>query len=192
MQACAGDLRSRWGRVDGVVHAIGFAPEDALGGNFLNTPWESVATAFKVSAYSLKDLAVGMAPLMADGGGIVALDFDARQAWAAYDWMGVAKAGLESVTRYLARDLGPKKIRVNCVAAGPVGTVAAKSIPGFSGFEDAWQRRAPLGWDAADPRPVANMACFLMSDYATMTTGEMVHVDGGYHAMGTEIRFREQ
>jgi len=187
LERCRADLERRWGRVDGAVHAIGFAPEDALGGNFLATPWESVSTAFAVSAYSLKGLAAALAPLMTAGGGIVSLDFDARQAWAAYDWMGVCKAALESITRYLARDLGAQGVRVNCVAAGPLATVAAKSIPGFSGFEDAWARRAPLGWDASDPTAVAHMVCFLLSDYATMTTGELIHVDGGYHAMGSDL-----
>ncbi len=171
--------------VDGVVHAIGFAPASCLGGGFLDAPWEDVSTAVQVSAYSLKALAVATLPLFGDNGGsIVGLDFDARVAWPAYDWMGVAKAGLESVSRYLARELGPRKIRVNLVAAGPIRTMAAKSIPGFSQFEDAWDGRAPLGWDNADAEPVARSTLALLSDWFPATTGELVHVDGGFHAMG--------
>jgi meromycolic acid enoyl-[acyl-carrier-protein] reductase len=185
--AVADELRARWGRVDGFLHAIAFAPQDALGGNFLNTPWESVSTAFQTSAYSLKALAVGMAPLMEDGGSIVSLDFDARVAWPIYDWMGVAKAGLESVTRYLARDLGPRKIRVNTVSAGPIKTMAGKGIPGFDQISGSWDRRAPLGWDVEDPTPVGNAVAFLLSDLSAGITGEMIHVDGGFHAMGTEL-----
>jgi meromycolic acid enoyl-[acyl-carrier-protein] reductase len=184
--AVAEELRQRWGRLDGFLHAIAFAPQDALGGNFLNTPWESVATAFQTSAYSLKALAVGMSPLMSDGGSIVSLDFDGRVAWPIYDWMGVAKAGLESVTRYLARDLGPRKIRVNTVSAGPIKTMAGKGIPGFEQISGSWGRRAPLGWDPEDPTPVGNAVAFLLSDLSSGITGEMIHVDGGFHAMGTE------
>jgi enoyl ACP reductase len=184
--AVAVELRQRWGRLDGFLHAIAFAPQDALGGNFLNTPWESVATAFQTSAYSLKALAVGMSRLMSDGGSIVSLDFDARVAWPIYDWMGVAKAGLESVTRYLARDLGPRKIRVNTVSAGPIKTMAGKGIPGFDQISGSWGRRAPLGWDPEDPTPVGNAVAFLLSDLSAGITGEMIHVDGGFHAMGTE------
>jgi meromycolic acid enoyl-[acyl-carrier-protein] reductase len=184
--AVAQELRSRWGRLDGFLHAIAFAPQDALGGNFLNTPWESVSTAFQTSAYSLKSLAVGMAPLMEDGGSIVSLDFDGRVAWPIYDWMGVAKAGLESVTRYLARDLGHRKIRVNTVSAGPIKTMAGKGIPGFEQISGSWGRRAPLGWDPEDPTPVGNAVAFLLSDLSSGIKGEMIHVDGGFHAMGTE------
>ena len=171
-------------RLDGVLHSIGFAPATALGGDFLDCPWEDVATTVHTSAYSLKSLAVAALPLMTDGGSIVGLDFDARQAWPAYDWMGVAKAALESVTRYLARDLGPKGIRVNLVSAGPVKTMAAKSIPGFSDLENGWAGRAPLGWDTSDPTPVAQAACALMSDWFPATTGSMIMVDGGFHALG--------
>lgn len=178
-------LRRRWGAVDGALHAIAFAPEDALGGRFLETPAESAATAFTTSAFSFKTLAVGLLPLLqaAGGGSLVALDFDNRQAWPAYDWMGVAKAALEAVTRYLARDLGPHRVRVNLVAAGPLRTVAAKSIPGFERFQDVWGSRAPLGWDVESAEPVARMAAVLLSDWAPMTTGEIVHVDGGFHAV---------
>ncbi|MBT8197075.1 MAG: enoyl-ACP reductase FabI [Acidimicrobiia bacterium] len=185
MEALAGELKTRWGSVDGALHAIGFAPEDALGGRFLETPPESAATAFMTSAYSLKTLAVGLHDLMrqAGGGSIVTLDFDNTQAWPAYDWMGVAKSALQSISRYLARDLGSDAIRVNAVAAGPLGTVAAKSIPGFSQFQSLWASRAPLGWDTADPDPVARMCCVLLSDWAPMTSGEVVHVDGGFHAI---------
>jgi enoyl-[acyl-carrier protein] reductase I len=187
LTALTGELQRRWGRVDGALHAIGFAPDDALGGNFLATPWESVAHTLRTSTFSLKELAAAVAPLMTDGGSIVTLDFDNRVAWPVYDWMGVAKAGLESVVRYLARDLGPKGIRVNAVAAGPLATLAAKSIPGFSQFQDNWHRRAPLGWDVQNTDPVARMVAVLLSDWAPATTGEMIHVDGGYHAMGTEL-----
>ena len=170
--------------LDGVLHAIAFAPQDALGGNFLNTSWDDVATAVHVSAYSLKALATAVLPLMKDGGSIVGLDFDASVAWPGYDWMGVAKAGLESCSRYLARYLGPHGIRVNLVAAGPLRTMAAKSIPGFSGFEDMWAGRAPLGWDLGDPGPAAQACVALLSDWFPATTGEIVHVDGGVHAVG--------
>ena len=182
------EVATRWGRLDGFLHAIAFAPQDALGGNFLNTEWDSVATAVKTSTYSLKALAAGFLPLMEDeGGSIVSLDFDATVAWPIYDWMGVAKAGLESVTRYLARDLGPRKIRVNTVSAGPLRTMAGKGIPGFDAITDAWGRRAPLGWDVTDPTPVGNTVAFLLSDLSSGITGEMIHVDGGFHAMGTDI-----
>ncbi|MEV4299019.1 enoyl-ACP reductase FabI [Microbispora rosea] len=171
--------------LDGIVHSIGFAPQSCLGGNFLNTSWEDVATAVHVSTYSFKSLAVACLPLMKEGGGsIVGLDFDATKAWPVYDWMGVAKAGLESCSRYLARDLGAHGIRVNLVAAGPLRTMAAKSIPGFKEFEDSWPERAPLGWDLADTGPAAKACVALLSDWFPATTGEIVHVDGGVHAMG--------
>jgi enoyl ACP reductase len=185
----AADLERRWGRVDGALHAIAYAPEDALGGNFLNTPSESAQTAFLTSAFSFKTLGVAMRPLMesAGGGSLVTLDFDNRQAWPGYDWMGVAKSALESVTRYLARDLGGSNIRVNAVSAGPLGTVAAKSIPGFATFDRVWKQRAPLGWNPSDPEPVARMICVLLSDWAPMTSGEVVHVDGGFHAIAAGV-----
>ncbi|MFM8302797.1 MAG: enoyl-ACP reductase FabI [Actinomycetota bacterium] len=172
------------GRLDGLVHAIGFAPESCLGGGFLDAPWEDVAVALQVSAYSLKSLAVAALPLMGAGGSIVGLDFDNTKAWPVYDWMGVAKSAFESTARYLARDLGPRGIRVNLVAAGPLRTVAAKSIPGFEQFEEPWAARAPLGWDLKDPEPVARAAVALLSDFFPATTAEIVHVDGGYHAIG--------
>jgi len=170
--------------LDGVLHSIGFAPASCLGGEFLATPWPDVATALHVSAYSLKSLTTACLPLLDRGASIVGMDFDARQAWPAYDWMGVAKAALESVSRYLARDLGPRGIRVNLVAAGPVKTMAAKSIPGFERFEDAWSERAPLGWDVTDPTPVARTCCALLSDWLPATTGSMVWADGGFHSVG--------
>jgi enoyl-[acyl-carrier protein] reductase I len=187
--AVADDLGSRWGRLDGFLHAIAFAPEDALGGAFLQTPWESARTAFQTSAYSLKAMAAGLAPLMSEGGGgsIVSMDFDASVAWPIYDWMGVSKAALESINRYLARYLGPHGIRVNCVSAGPLRTMAAKSIPGFNTLASAWEKRAPLMWDIHDPEPVARAVAFLLSDWSKGITGEIVHVDGGYHAMGAEL-----
>ena len=187
IEAVHAELEDRWGSLDGFLHAIAFAPQDALGGNFLNTPWESVSTAFQTSAFSLKAMAAGLAPLMEGGGSIVTLGFDARVAWPIYDWMGVAKAGLESVTRYLARDLGPKGIRVNTVSAGPLKTMAGKGIPGFEQIADAWARRAPLGWDITDPTPVGRAIAFLFSDLSAGITGELIHVDGGFHAMGTDI-----
>lgn len=172
------------GELDGVLHSIAFAPASCLGGEFLNAPWADVATALQVSAYSFKALAVACRPLLTRGSSIVGMDFDNRQAWPAYDWMGVAKSALESVCRYLARDLGPDGIRVNLVAAGPVRTMAAKSIPGFAAFEDTWDSRAPLGWDIDDPAPVARTVCTLLSDWLPVTTGSMVWADGGFHAVG--------
>ena len=170
--------------LDGVVHSIGNAPQSALGGNFLHTPWEDVATAVHVSTYSLKALAVAALPLMSAGGAIVGMDFDARVAWPGYDWMGVAKAGLESCARYLARDLGPLGIRVNLMSAGPLRTIAARSIPGFDELAEPWGKRAPLGWDTSDPEPAARGCVALLSDWFPATTGEIVHVDGGAHAVG--------
>jgi enoyl-[acyl-carrier protein] reductase I len=186
LQSAADELAARWGRVDGLLHAIGFAPPDCLGGDILRAGWGDVATALEVSAYSLKALVEVLLPLLEAAGrsSVVALDFDARVAWPAYDWMGVAKAALESLGRYLARDLGPRGVRVNLVAAGPVRTMAAKSIPSFAAFEDTWGARAPLGWDVNDAEPVARACVALLSDWFPMTTGEMVHVDGGVHAMG--------
>ena len=177
-------LRDRWGSVDGVLHAIAFAPEDALGGRFMTAPAESAAAAFQTSAFSLKALAAALEPLMAPGSSVVGLDFDASVAWPIYDWMGVAKAALESISRYLARDLGPKGVRVNLVSAGPLGTVAARGIPGFEQLASLWREQAPLGWDVEDPAPVADAICFLLSDYARGISGEIVHVDGGFHAIG--------
>lgn len=179
------DLTSRWGHINGALHAIAYAPGDALGGNFLHTPAESASTAFLTSAFSFKTLAVSMLPLMqkAGGGSLVALDFDNRLAWPAYDWMGVAKSALQSISRYLARDLGSHHVRVNLVSAGPLMTVAAKSIPGFDILHDMWNERAPLRWDSSNPEPVARMVCVLLSDWAPMTTGEIIHVDGGFHAI---------
>jgi enoyl-[acyl-carrier protein] reductase I len=177
-------LRSRWGGVDGVLHAIAFAPEDAIGGRFMTASAASAGQAFETSAFSLKALGAALAPLMPAGGSIVGLDFDAGVAWPIYDWMGVAKAALESVSRYLARDLGPSGIRVNLVSAGPLGTVAARGIPGFERLAELWPAQAPLGWDIADPSPVASAVCFLLSDYARAITGEILHVDGGFHAVG--------
>lgn len=183
------ELERRWGRLDGWVHAIAFAPDDALGGNFLTTPWESAAVAYQVSAFSLKEIAVAMLPIMREhGGSVVTLDFDnSVHAWPAYDWMGPTKAALAAIARYLARDLGKYKVRVNAVSAGPVRTIAAKSVPGFDLVDQAWARQAPLGWDTHDPVPVARAVCALLSDYMAATTGEVIHVDGGYHAMGTEL-----
>lgn len=177
-------LTEKWGRVDGVLHSIGFAPEACLGDDFMAPTWDDVSVAIHVSAYSLKALAEAFVPLMTEGGSLVGLDFDNRVAWPAYNWMGVAKSALESVSRYLAKELGPRGIRCNLVAAGPVKTIAAKSIPGFKKFEDVWDDRAPLGWDVTDSRAVAKACVALLSDWFPATTGEMIHVDGGYHAVG--------
>jgi enoyl-[acyl-carrier protein] reductase I len=189
LDGVAAALRERWGGVDGVLHAIAYAPQDALGGKFMTAPAQSAADAFQTSAFSLKALGAALAPLMGSGAGIVGMDFDASVAWPIYDWMGVAKAALESVARYLARDLGPQGVRVNLVSAGPLGTVAARGIPGFEQLAELWQRQAPLGWDVEDPVPVARTICWLLSDYAQGISGEIVHVDGGFHAVGapTEV-----
>lgn len=187
LAAVAEALDARWGVLDGVLHAIAFAPPDALGGRFLETPAESAETAFRTSAFSLKSLTVAVLPLLerSEGGGaVVGLDFDATVAWPVYDWMGVSKAALEAVARYLARDVGPSGVRVNLVSAGPLETIAARGIPGFDALRDGWERTAPLGWDAADAAPVAAAACFLLSPLARAITGEILHVDGGVHAMG--------
>ncbi len=179
------DLSARWGRLDGAVHAVAFAPDTCLGGDILRAGWDDVAKTLHVSTYSLKALAEAVLPLMraAGGGSIVGLDFDARQAWPVYDWMGVAKAALESTSRYLARDLGAHGVRVNLVSAGPLRTIAAKGIPGFATMEDSWAGRAPLGWDTRDSMPVARAVVALLSDWFPATTGEMLHVDGGFHAL---------
>lgn len=187
LDTVAADLDQRWGGLDGVLHAIGFAPESCLGGDIWRAEWDDVAVAMNISAYSLKAVTAAVMPLMrqAGGGSVVGLDFDATVAWPAYDWMGVAKAALESLSRYLARDAGPDGVRVNLVAAGPIKTMAAKSIPGFSRFEDVWDEKAPLGWDVSDPEAVAKACVALLSDWFPRTTGEIVHVDGGFHAIGT-------
>jgi enoyl ACP reductase len=190
LEALAAELTARWGVVDGVLHAIAHAPPDALGGAFLDTPSPSALAAFETSAVSLKTLAVALLPLLerAEGGGsVVGLDFDASVAWPAYDWMGVAKAGLEAVSRYLARDLGRHGVRVNLVSAGPIETLAASGIPGFDGLADVWGRTAPLGWDPADAGPVAAAVCFLLSAHARAVTGEILHADGGVHAIGAPV-----
>jgi enoyl-[acyl-carrier protein] reductase I len=184
LDGLAEQVRVHLPHLDGVVHSIGFAPEAALGGNFLNTQWSDVSTAVHVSAYSLKSLTMACKPLFNDGASVVGLDFDAQVAWPLYDWMGVAKAALESTTRYLAKYLGPDNIRVNLIAAGPIRTVAAKSIPGFASFEEVWNERSALAWDITDPVPAAKGAVALLSDWFPKTTAEIIHVDGGVHGMG--------
>ncbi|WP_411084389.1 enoyl-ACP reductase FabI [Streptomyces sp. cmx-18-6] len=179
-----GLVREELGSLDGVVHSIGFAPQDALGGNFLNTPFESVATAMHVSAFSLKSLAMACKPLMSEGGSIVGLTFDAQYAWPQYDWMGPAKAALEATSRYLARDLGKDGLRCNLISAGPLRSMAAKSIPGFEELADVWNTRAPLAWDMNDPEPAGRGIVALLSDFFPRTTGEIIHVDSGVHMMG--------
>jgi enoyl-[acyl-carrier protein] reductase I len=191
LDALAGELGDRWPALDGILHAIAHAPADALGGGFLETPRDSAGAAFATSAYSLKALTAALAPLLRAapaGASVVALDFDASVAWPAYDWMGVAKAALESVARYLARDLGPHGIRINLVASGPIRTLAAGAIPGFDELADGWPARAPLGWNCEDPGPVAAAACFLLSEHARAITGEILHADGGHHAIGACAR----
>ena len=187
--ALRAELDRCWGGVDGVLHAIAFAPPDALGGDFMATPADSAAAAFRTSAFSLKALTESVLPLFDPerGGSVVGLDFDASVAWPAYDWMGVAKAALESVSRYLARDLGPRGVRVNLVSAGPIETLAAGGIPGFDRLAGAWREGAPLGWDVSDPGPVADAVCFLLSDLARGVAGEILHVDGGFHAIGAAL-----
>ena len=189
MTALAVDLGEKWGGLDGALHAIAYAPEDALGGSFMETSPESASTAFLTSAFSYKTLAAGLRPLFneAGGGALVGLDFDNSTAWPSYDWMGVSKSALQSVNRYLARYLGGENIRSNLVAAGPLATIAAKSIPGFVQFDGLWEIRAPLGWDTSDAEPVAKMACVLLSDFALATSGEIVHVDGGFHAVAAGV-----
>jgi enoyl ACP reductase len=184
LDGLADAVREHTDHLDGVLHAIGFAPASALGGGFFEAPWSDVSTALQISTYSLVSLARATMPLMSAGGSLVGLDFDATRAWPAYDWMGVAKAGLESTARYLARELGPRGVRVNLVAAGPLRTMAAKSIPGFDGFEQVWKERAPLGWDVEDTAPAARACVALLSDWFPATTGSVVHVDGGVHAVG--------
>jgi enoyl-[acyl-carrier protein] reductase I len=186
-EAVRSRLAEKWGEVDGVLHAIGFAPPSCLGGGFMDAPWDDVAVALQISAYSLKVLADVVVPVMGDAGGsIVGLDFDnSRQAWPAYDWMGVAKSAFESCARYMAKELGPRGVRVNLVAAGPIKTVAARSIAGFAKFEDVWDERAPLGWNVKGDQEAVGRACVaLLSDWFPKTTGEVVHVDGGFHAVG--------
>lgn len=182
-------IREKWGHLDGALHAIAYAPLDALGGSFLETPAESASKAFITSAFSYKTLAVGLRPLFAaaGGGAVVALDFDNSTAWPSYDWMGVSKSALQSVNRYLAKYLGPENVRANLVAAGPLATIAARSIPGFVQYEALWNIRSPLKWDTLNPEPVANMVCVLLSDFASATSGEIVHVDGGFHAMAAGV-----
>ncbi|MFC4565384.1 enoyl-ACP reductase FabI [Nocardiopsis mangrovi] len=177
-------IREHVDGLDGVVHAIAFTPQDALGGNFLNTEWKDVATAMHTSTYSLKAISTAVLPLMKDGGSIVAMDFDNSVSYPVYDWMGVAKSALTSTARYLARYLGDQKIRVNLVSAGPLRTMAARSIPGFDELAEAWPQRAPLGWDTSDPEPSARAVVALLSDWFPATTGEIVHVDGGFHSTG--------
>jgi meromycolic acid enoyl-[acyl-carrier-protein] reductase len=184
VDALTEQLRAKWDRIDGALHAIGFAPAVCLGGTFMEAQWADVAVAMNISAYSYKALADAVTPLMTEGGSLVGLDFDASVSYPAYDWMGVAKAAFESASRYLARYLGPQGIRVNLIAAGPVKTMAAKSIPGFQEFEDVWGPRAPLGWDVTDSSAVAKACVALLSDWFPMTTGEIIHVDGGYHSTG--------
>ena len=184
VESVRSEVAERWDHVDGVLHAIGFAPEACLGDDFMGATWDEVSVAMHISTYSLKTLADAFVPLMGPGGSFVGLDFDNRQAWPAYNWMGVAKSALQSVSRYLAKELGPQGIRSNLVAAGPVKTMAAKSIPGFALFEDQWDGRSPLGWDVTDSEPVARAVVALLSDWFPATTGEIIHVDGGYHAVG--------
>jgi enoyl-[acyl-carrier protein] reductase I len=187
LEGLATAVGERWDGLDGALHAIAFAPEDALGGRFMSTPPESALTAFQTSAYSYKALAGALLPLFDGDGSLVGMDFDASVAWPVYDWMGVSKAALEAVNRYLARDLGPHGIRVNLVSAGPLETLAARGIPGFRDLVDLWEAQAPLGWDPEDRLPAARTVCWLLSDWSKGVSGEIVHVDGGFHAMGAPV-----
>jgi enoyl-[acyl-carrier protein] reductase I len=190
LAALAKELEGRWSGLDGVLHAIAFAPADAIGGRFMETPPESALEAFRTSAYSYQALARHLAPLMSRGGSVVGLDFDASVAWPSYDWMGVSKAALEAVNRYLARELGPRGIRSNLIAAGPISSPAAGGIEGFDELASSWPEKAPLGWDTEDPTPVARAVCFLLSDWSEAISGELIHVDGGAHALGAAAQQR--
>jgi enoyl ACP reductase len=184
LSGLATEIEERWGGLDGALHAIAFAPADAIGGRFMETPPESAAEAFRTSAYSFQALARHLAPLMDGGGSVVGLDFDASVAWPSYDWMGVSKAALEAVNRYLARELGPRGIRSNLISAGPISSPAAGGIDGFDRLASDWPAAAPLGWDTEDPAPVARAVCFLLSEWSEAISGEVIHVDGGAHAVG--------
>jgi enoyl-[acyl-carrier protein] reductase I len=184
LNALASKVKETIGSLDGIVHAIAFAPQTALGGNFLSTQWSDVSTAVEVSAYSLKSITVACKEVLNKPSSVVGLTFDASISWPVYDWMGVAKAAFESTGRYLARYLGKDGIRVNLVSAGPLRTTAAKGIPGFATMEELWTDRAPLGWDLADTEPAAKAIVALLSDFFPATTGEIVHVDGGLHSTG--------
>ncbi|ATL26737.1 enoyl-ACP reductase FabI [Streptomyces formicae] len=178
----AGVVKDELGGLDGIVHSIGFAPQGAF--NFLEASFEDVSTAMHVSAFSLKSLTMACRPLFEDGASVVGLTFDAQYAWPKYDWMGPAKAALEATSRYLARDLGKENVRCNLISAGPLGSMAAKSIPGFGELADVWNTRSPLNWDMADPEPAGRGIVALLSDFFPKTTGEIIHVDGGVHMMG--------
>jgi len=184
LDTLADRVREHVDGLDGVLHSIGFAPQSCIGAPFMEAPREDVSSAIEVSAYSFKSLTGALLPLLGSGSSVVGMDFDARVTWPAYNWMGVAKAALESVSRYLARELGPSGIRVNLVSAGPVKTMAARSIPGFSDLESTWGDRAPLGWDSEDPSAVAKTICVALSDWMPATTGSMIMVDGGVHILG--------
>lgn len=184
VESVRNQVAEHWDRVDGVLHAIGFAPAACLGDDFMAATWDDVSVAMHVSTYSYKALADAFVPLMGEGGSLVGLDFDNSVAYPVYNWMGVAKSALQSLSRYLAKTLGPQGIRSNLVAAGPIRTVAAKSIPGFGQFEEIWSARAPLGWELTNHEPVAKACVALLSDWFPATTGEIVHVDGGFHAVG--------
>ena len=184
VEEAVNSVKENHGTIDGILHAIAFSPTEAMGGNFMNTELEDAVTSFEVSAFSLKTLAKGFQPIMNNPSSIVALDFDNSQAWPGYDWQGVAKSGLQSIVRYLAYYLGKEGIRVNAVASGPLATTAAKNIPGFSSMEGEWDERAPLGWDTKNAEPVAKVVNFLLSDLSEAVTGEVIHADGGAHAIG--------
>lgn len=189
LEHLAAHIAGTWGHLDGALHAIAFAPQEALAGSFLDAGSQAAARAFDTSTFSYASLARVVAELAPpSGGSIVGLDFDAAGAWPVYNWMGVCKAGLEAVNRYVARDLGPRRIRSNLIAAGPIHTRAAGGIPDFQRLTDAWDSTSPLPWDAKDSSPVADTACFLLSDLSRMISGEILHVDGGYHAMAAPLR----
>jgi enoyl ACP reductase len=184
-------LAERWERIDGVLHAIAYAPPGAMCGNFLAASAQETEQAFRASAFSLSALVAGLAPMLGPGASIVALDFDGSRAWPGYDWMGVCKAALEAVGRYLAQSLGPRGIRVNLVSCGPLRTMSAAGVPTFDALVDGFNARAPLGWDSGAPPLVAGPVCFLLSDLAAAISGEILHVDGGFNAIGMALAHPE-
>src|SRR5438552_14958305 len=178
------EVGQKFGKLHLLLHSVAFAPREALEGEFVNTSREAFRVAHDVSAYSLVALARGAAPLMSEGGSIIPMTYyGAEKVVPHYNVMGVAKASLEASTRYLAYDLGPRKIRVNCISAGPVNTLAARGISGFMSMLKHYQERAPLK-RSCDPAELGETGVFLASDGAAAITGQVIYVDGGYQIMG--------